>query len=291
LLLQTIRNWPFRVRTSLVMAVSAAGILLLLFAPRVPIGPAYHDFADKRAMFAIPNALDVVSNIPFVLVGLWALLWLLRQRGRNAFVSSSEWLAYLVFFAGVTLTGFGSFWYHMAPSNARLPWDLLPMTCSFMSLISVTLMERVGTRTGSLLFLPLLLLGMGSVVYWSVTAHYGHDDYRFYLFVQFFAPVVLVTLIGLFPPRYTGIRYLVIAFGCYVLAKLFETWDYSIYRLGDAVSGHSLKHVTAAIACFWILRMLQVRRPTLPLSSSFPRSSSPDEKPLASVRILFKENL
>jgi hypothetical protein len=281
--LQTIRNWPFRARVSLVIAVSTAGILLLLFAPRVPIGPTYHDFADKRTLFGLANALDVLSNIPFIIVGLWAVIWLLGRRGRSAFLSHSEWLAYFVFFAGVACTGFGSWWYHMAPSNARLPWDLLPMTCSFMSLIAVTLMERVGTKAGSAFFLPLLLFGMGSVVYWCITAHYGHDDYRFYLFVQFFAPVVLVTLIGLFPPRYTGTRYLVIAFGCYVLAKVFEIYDDSIYRYGDVVSGHSLKHVTAAISCFWILLMLQVRRPLSTQSSPFSGDPSGADTRLTSI--------
>jgi hypothetical protein len=281
--LQIIRNWPFRVRISLVLAVSAAGFLLLLLAPRVPIGPAYHDFADKRTLFGLANALDVLSNIPFVLVGLWALLWLARERCRAAFVSRSERLAWLVFFAGVLLTGVGSYWYHLAPSNARLPWDLLPMTCSFMSLVAVTLMERAGTKFGAAALLPLLLFGIGSVLIWTVTARLGHDDYRFYLFVQFFSPVVLVLLIGLFPPRYSGTRYLVIAFACYVLAKLFEAGDEPIYRIGSIVSGHSLKHVTAAVSCFWILRMLQVRHPLSPQPAPLAGSPSHGDTIITSI--------
>ena len=81
--------------------------------------------------------------------------------------------------------------------------------------------------------------------------------------MQFFSPVVLALIIGLFPRRYTGMNYLVLAFACYVAAKLFELLDGPIYGAGHVVSGHSLKHVTAGVACWWILRMLQARRVAL----------------------------
>jgi hypothetical protein len=77
--------------------------------------------------------------------------------------------------------------------------------------------------------------------------------------VQFFSPAVLALIVGLFPPRYSGMRYLAAAFALFVAAKLFESFDRQIYLLGKIVSGHSLKHVTAGISCYLILRMLQVR--------------------------------
>jgi hypothetical protein len=228
----------------------------------MPIGPAYHDFADKRTLFGIPNAQDVLSNIPFFLVGIWGFLWLATKRGRSVFVDGRERIPYLVFFAGVTVTGVGSFWYHMAPSDVRLPWDLMPMTCSFTSIVVVTFMERVDPHLGFFALVPALLLGILSVVYWMITTSLGDGNYKFYLFVQFFSPVLLALIIGLFRPRYSGTGYLAIAFGCYVAAKLFEEFDYSIYRnLDRLVSGHSLKHVTAAVACYWIFKMLQKRHP------------------------------
>jgi hypothetical protein len=231
----------------------------VLLAPRMPIGPHYHEFADGRTIWGIPNALDVLSNIPFCIVGVWGLVWLLSGGGRRVFVDPLERIPWLIFFAGVALTGVGSWWYHLAPSNARLPWDLLPMTCSFLSVVAATYMERIDLRGGLGALIPLLLLGMASVVYWAVTTAHGDGDYKFYLMVQFFSPVALALMVGLFPPRYSGMRYLVIAFGCYVAAKLFETYDGEIFGAGRVMSGHSLKHVTAAVSCFIILRMLQVR--------------------------------
>ncbi|MGC2618337.1 MAG: hypothetical protein WA414_04795 [Acidobacteriaceae bacterium] len=230
----------------------------------MPIGPDYHVFADGRTMWGIPNALDVLSNIPFCIVGVWGLIWLLGGRARRAFVDRAERIPWLIFFAGVALTGLGSYWYHLAPSNGRLPWDLLPMTCSFLSVVAATYMERINVRAGLWALLPLVLLGMASVVYWALTTAHGNGDYKFYLMVQFFSPVALALMVGMFPPRYTGMRYLVIAFGCYVAAKFFETYDGEIFGAGHLVSGHSLKHVTAAVSCYFILRMLQVRHAVAP---------------------------
>jgi len=256
------RSWSRPARLSIITAISLAALVLLFLAPRMPIGPGYHDFADKRTFFGIPNAQDVLSNIPFSLVGIWGFLWLCAKKGRSAFLDGRERIPYLVFFAGVTLTGVGSFWYHMAPSDDRLPLDLLPMTCSFTSMVVVTFMERVNLRAGFSALVPALLLGILSVVYWMITTSLGDGDYKFYLFVQFFSPVLLALIIGLFLPRYSGTGYLAIAFGFYVAAKIFEEFDYSIYRhLGRLVSGHSLKHVTAAVACYWIFKMLQRRHP------------------------------
>jgi hypothetical protein len=244
----------------LMIAVTLLSVTALCLLSPIPLGAGYHDFADKRNLLHISNSFDVLSNIPFMIVGLWGLGALLRKSSRAVFVTRGERIPYLIFFAGVALTGLGSFWYHLAPSNARLPWDLLPMTCSFMSMLAAIIMERISVRAGLRLLLPFLVLGIASVGYWYTTEQQGHGDYRFYLFVQFFPPVLIASIIALFPPRYTGLGYLVIAFFFFVLAKLFELFDQRIYLSTRMASGHSLKHVTAAVACYWVLRMLERRR-------------------------------
>jgi hypothetical protein len=249
-----------RMRLGLIVAVSLLCVTILCFLPPIPLGPGYHDFTDKRIFLQLPNYLDVLSNIPFLIVGLWGLLWLLRRSSKPSFVMQPERIPYFVFFAGVALTGAGSFWYHIAPGNSRLPWDLLPMTLSFMSMLASIIMERISVKAGLRLLLPLLVLGIASVAYWYLTERQGHGDYRFYLFVQFFPPLLIALIIALFPPRYTGTQYLVVAFIFFVLAKLFELFDKPIYLLTRMISGHSLKHITAGVACYWILRMLQRRR-------------------------------
>ena len=254
------RLWERRTRFGLLAAVSLVFGTAIWFAPRVPLGAEYHHFADHRTMLRIPNCLDVLSNIPFLIVGGWGLIWLLQKSAKASFVRPGEKLPYFVFFAGVALTGVGSAWYHLSPDNARLPWDLLPMACCFMSIVDTVIIERISLKAGLWLFAPLLALGIASVAYWSYTEAQGRGDYRFYLFVQFFSPVLVAMVMLLFPARYTRTDYLAIAFGFFLMAKLLEGFDQPIYRLAK-VSGHSLKHIAAALSCYWILRMLQQRHP------------------------------
>jgi len=250
-----LRSWSRQIRLAIIAGVTIIAVIVLISVPRVPLDAHYHEFADARTL----------------IVGIWGVCWLLTPPSLASFADKRERVPYLVFFAGVAFTGAGSFWYHLAPSDSRLPWDLLPMTCSFVSMVVVTFMERINVRVGTIALVPLLLLGISSVAYWSISESNGHGDYKFYLFVQFFSPVVLALIVTLFSPRYTGMRYLVVAFCLFVAAKLFEMFDGQIYGWGTLVSGHTLKHLTAGISCYWILRMLQVRHTLAEAAAIEPR--------------------
>ncbi len=275
------RGLPRRTRLVFLAFLCGFALLALFLEPPVPLGAHYHDFADKRTLLGIRNCWDVLSNIPFMIAGALGLLWLFSAAAKRAFLESRERVPYVVFFLGVLLTGFGSYWYHLRPDNSRLPWDLLPMTCSFLSLVVAQIMERISLRLAFALYAPLLLAGLASVGYWYLTEAAGHGDYRFYLFVQFFSPVVLAAVIALFPPRYTGLRYLVEAFGMFVAAKLLETFDFQVFAATRQVSGHALKHIIAGIACYWILRMLQMRRPVVPAQDDARRNSQTTQQTLS----------
>lgn len=259
-------------RTCLAIVLGASGALALAlcFIPPVPLARDYHYFSDQRPFFGIPRGLDVLSNIPFVLVGLWGMAFTFRGRNNLSFLEKGERVPYFAFFAGAMLTGLGSAYYHAAPGSGRLAWDLLPMALSFMSLTDATIVERISTRMGLALLWPLLLLGAASVIYWNWKDSQGNGDLRFYLFVQFFSPLAIAMMIALFPPRYTRTMDLCVAFIFFVLAKLFELGDKRIYSLGGVVSGHTLKHLAAAFSCFWILRMLRLRRAARGLGGGTP---------------------
>ncbi|MBH0210122.1 MAG: alkaline phytoceramidase, partial [Nitrospira sp.] len=153
--------------TVLVLAAAIAGIVILGGSPS-PQDPAYHRMADERHFFGIPNCLNVLSNLPFAFVGLLGLVTVFRLKTGKAPLFGDPWerWPYAVLFAGIGLTTVGSAYYHLSPDNTRLVWDRLPMTFGFMGLLTAILTERVGLRTGRLLLGPLLLLGVGSVVYW-----------------------------------------------------------------------------------------------------------------------------
>jgi hypothetical protein len=238
-----------------VLVVAAAALL-----PRIPQPQSYHDFADQRRWLGIPNFGDVASNLLFAVSGVWGLIFLLGRRGHEQFVDPRERWAYVFVFLGLFLTAFGSGYYHLAPDNARLVWDRLPMTLAFMGLVSAMISERVSVVAGFRLLPLLLLLGVGSVVVWWYSEVRGAGDLRFYAMLQVYAVLILPILL-LLPPRYTCSWDFAVVFGFYVLAKVFEAADRRIFSIDQhAISGHTLKHLAAGAAGFWILGMLQKRR-------------------------------
>ena len=245
----------------LLLAVTLAVIVVDVFLPRIPQPQAYHSFADQRSVLGIPNFADVVSNLPFAVFGLWGLaFWLRSNSNPNHFIDRRERWPYLVTFVGVLLTAFGSAYYHLEPSNARLVWDRLPMTITFMAVVAAMIAERISVRAGLWLLPLLLLVGMSSVLQWYLSELRGAGDLRFYATVQAYS-VLCVLIVLLRPPRSTGSLDLAIVAGFYVLAKVLEILDKPVFELGHIVSGHTLKHLAAATAGYWILRMLQKRRP------------------------------
>jgi hypothetical protein len=155
-------------------------------------------------MCCVPNCNDVLSNLPFLLVGALGLdavsAPLLRNNHRGsgaappalgaAFFSGTpaevqrEATSWAVFFSGVALTAFGSAYYHWRPSNRTLVWDRLPMTIAFMGLFDALLVEYAGPAAGFgagrpppplAALLALLAAGAASVAFWRFT-----DDLRPY---------------------------------------------------------------------------------------------------------------
>jgi hypothetical protein len=254
------QRWKFLLLFAVVAAMAAA----MVFVPPIPQSEAYHHFADTRSLGAIPNAGNVLSNLFFLLAGVLGLQLVLRDRKANEkplFIDSAEKWPYGLFFLGVALTTFGSGYYHAAPDDARLVWDRLPMTLGFMSLLAATIGERISVKAGLRSLVPLLALGFASVLYWNFTQDRGQGDLRLYALVQFGSLAILLLLVALFPPRYTRGGDLIVALGIYVASKLFEAADAMIFDAGRIVSGHSIKHVAAAISAFWIYRMLKLRSP------------------------------
>lgn len=232
-----------------------------MLVPRVAQPQAYHNFADHRARLGIPNFGDVISNLAFALAGAWGLIFLCRKSEHLRFIDPRERWAYVFFFLGLLLTAFGSSYYHLAPDNARLVWDRLPMTLAFMGLVSAMISERISLPTGYYLLPVLLVVGLASVILWWYSEARGAGDLRPYVAVQVYAVLILPVLL-LLPPSYTRSADFAIVFCFYLLAKIFETEDQQIFSFDQhTISGHTLKHLAAGAAGFWILMMLQKRRP------------------------------
>jgi hypothetical protein len=250
-------------RATVVLGAIVVAAVAVFFFPAIPQSEAYHDFADARAFLGVPNCLNVLSNAFFLIVGILGIRLVLRvdARGAAAFLDPRERWAYFVFFVGVALTAFGSSYYHLRPNDQTLVWDRIPMTIGFMALVAAVVAERISVELGTRLLLPLIVVGISSVIYWEVTQSQGHGDLRPYAVAQFGSLLVLLLLIAVFPPRYTRTSDLIVSLAMYGAAKAFEAADKPIFAAGQIISGHALKHLAAALSTYWILRMLRLRTP------------------------------
>ena len=239
------------------------GLYLLLYTDPFPQPLSYHQFADTRIFLGIPHAGDVLTNLAFIVVGAIGL-WSLRRTGTltQNFTDDGERRLFLFLYTGVFLTGFGSGWYHLEPDNYSLVWDRLPMTIGFMSILSIMIAERVNLSLGMKLILPLLIIGIASVLLWIWSEHIGQGDLRFYLFIQFYPMLTIALMLIFLPSRYSHGNYYWGLFIFYAAAKVVEIYDHEIYHFTQGViSGHSLKHLFAAMAAAWLLIMLKLRHP------------------------------
>lgn len=232
----------------------AALLALALFGPVLPASAHQHTLADQRALWGIPCALDVLSNLPFAIAGLWGLVTL-RRVAPGMLDAPSRALASL-FFAGLVCTAAGSALYHWQPQDAGLLWDRLGMVLPFAGLLGLAGASRVSARAGAAAAGTVLLAGSLAVLWWS---HSG--NLLPWAVVQLGGMLVVLALACL--PRRDGALalHLGAVMALYALAKLFEAADHAVFEAtGQAVSGHSLKHVLAAAAAWPVLAALAALR-------------------------------
>jgi len=239
-------------------AIAALVVTIFLLSAPVPQDPAYHSFADTRSLFGIANFYNVVSNLPFLVVGAWGVLHVFRHADTIRMPGLE--LALIVFFSGVFLTAFGSSWYHLAPTNDILVWDRLPMSIGFAGLFAFILGDFVSPRLGRGALVPVLLAGVLTVEYWAYSESRGAGDLRPYAIVQFLPMLLIPVLLLLYRPIAIAAKYYWLMLLFYVLAKFAEHFDTIIFATSAAISGHSLKHVLAATTPATMLYALSRRR-------------------------------
>lgn len=229
-------------------------IVLMIVTPAIPQSQDYHNFADQRTFFGIPNALNVISNFPFLIIGLIGLV--LCHHGNYFKLSlQGELWGWTCFYVGVAAVGIGSSYYHLKPDDASLVWDRLPMTVAFTSIIAIFIIERIDERKGMISIIPLVLAGVISIVYWRF-----FDDLRPYALIQFVPCIAIPLMAILLPPMYTHSTYWLWAAGFYLLAKVLEATDDVVYKwTHHIVSGHTLKHLFAAMVPVFLTFMLAKR--------------------------------
>lgn len=253
-------------RLRLLGMASVFVILAAAMLPPIAQPHDYHEFADQRTFFGIPNFMNVVSNFAILFSGLTGLMYLRHKSGhvqeydRETFKTSSEIWSYRIFFLSIVMTALGSAYYHLDPDHTTLLWDRLPIAIGVMALLAAVLGERVSPQLGSRMLPVLVFTGAASVIYWYWSERQGTGNLNFYIVIQFYSLLLIALLSLMLPTAYTHGNTILKAIGLYALAKVAETFDQQIFALGQIISGHTLKHLIAALAIWWIARMLRERR-------------------------------
>ncbi|MBN2338989.1 MAG: alkaline phytoceramidase [Acidobacteria bacterium] len=235
-----------------VLTLAALGGALGAFLlPPIPQAPGYHAFADGRSLAGVPNALDVLSNLPLVVLGAVGLVRC-RRGGDPGRLKA-------LFFATVLLTGIGSSLYHLQPNDDTIVWDRLPLSVMSVALFGAMLAERVSLRAGRIVAWGAVIAGPASVGYWRWSELRGAGDLRPYGYLQLFPVLLIVLLLILRPEGGMRAKTFAAAFGCYAAARAAELLDAPVLAWTGIVSGHTLKHLLAAVAVGYLLALCPSR--------------------------------
>ncbi|MCJ7774729.1 MAG: hypothetical protein MUP22_16515, partial [Desulfobacterales bacterium] len=116
--------------------------------------------------------------------------------------------------------------------------------------------EYVNLIMGKKMLYPALILGITSVIYWYFTEKISTGDLRPYAAVQYIPLALTPIILIMYEPKNTYKRYVVWSLAFYGLAKIVEVFDANIFALfKNVISGHTIKHLLAAIGSIFILKM------------------------------------
>jgi hypothetical protein len=231
-------------------------ILGLIGVGRLEQPQWYHDFSDARTIFGIPNAFDVLSNIALLIPGAFGIALVKdMKRIEKGYRDPFELTMLTTLFSGIILIFFGSMWYHLSPDDDTMVWDRLPMTIVFASLTSLVISDRWSVEIAKKVHWPLVAIGISSILLWHFTG-----DLRPYMFFKHEPIIFIVVLLVFTTGAYDRSKDYFIALGLFLAATIFELADKQVFEILNIMSGHTIKHLLAGLACWYLFKMIQNRQ-------------------------------
>jgi hypothetical protein len=228
-----------------VVVLFGIGAVLELLFPLAQ-DSAYNQFADTRCTLGLPNAANVLSNLPILLVGLYGLAWALLS-GRSSHRLSR---GVTVFAVGLMLAALGSAGYHLHPTNATLGWDRLPLAVAVGGAVLVFGTAATSRRPTWPQCLLVASASAGTVGWWALTGSLWP-----YVLLQIGGVLALVCLLLTRHLRSADGWWTVVL--AYAASRLFEYFDRAVFVVTEhLVSGHTLKHLASAVAAFTLVTVV-----------------------------------
>ncbi len=215
---------------------------------------SFASFITSHGLANFSTVANVLTSLPFVVTGLSGVRYF--APGSDKTPGGKPQIPFAAFVLSLILVGAGSAFYHLFPSTEHLLWDRLPIALCLAAFACAIADAGRGSRIGSALLVPAVVVSVSSVLYWHVTVTHGHEDLRPYAAVQ--VCTVLWAGMAVFRrrARSTGSANLRWALASYALGRILELFQQQIYdRLGVDL-GHPLKHLFVALAAFLIVRAL-----------------------------------
>ena len=228
-------------------------LLLAIFLHTIAQNQNYHNFADQRTFFGIKNTSNTLSNLAFIMVGLWGLI----NFYKNKYIKISNSFSVLLnlFFITIILTGLGSSYYHLSPNDFTLVFDRLALSLVFAVILAMLASIRISERSGFHTLAELIILAPLSVLLWNYNGNLTP-----YAVLQFGGIIIIVLTLLLTKAQKQSPCFasLIILYG---FAKFTEFYDVEIFNLSqNLISGHTLKHLIGALAVLIFISPLKIKK-------------------------------
>ena len=219
------------------------------------LDPDPYTFACDGDLLGIPHFWNVVTNLPYLVIGLWGLHLLARHRllGAPAFRNwTGIWIS-----TALVCVGSGLYHWFLTPWALGLDRIAICGVIAFLAAHVLHVVLRIGPSLG-------LSLGLLAACEATVIAWYLGASPWWYGALQAIAGLgtLAIVLVWHRRGRHTfSPKPLYLFCGYYALAKLLELLDQPICDLTGVLGGHPLKHLASAIglACLGRLMIQEAR--------------------------------
>ena len=256
--------------TMLVAMTLATGVGLLAWGP-MPIGTSAHAYADARTWLGIPNASNVLVNLPLFWLAVWG--WCATRASGWPSWLRTPWQWFHLFAMATALT---SGLYHAAPNDTLFVISHIGQASAFTLLTLGVLAERVDARFGSVACCVMSVVAIaltGGAMAYAVRID-GPIDMRPLMLLEIL-PVLLIPTgaLGLRGSHTEASTWFVVL-ALYASSKLFDVGDPAIFGLsGGRIGGHALMHLSLSVVVGWMAYCAAVAGPGRPSGAAVSGSS------------------